>query len=200
MIEMARVAGYIYALNKKGDAAYDTDELIKFLHARAEEKGVPVNEVYVDGDPSIPNGIEELISDIGNYDGVILYSLEGLSENHISSLGSKSLFCVNAPWIAGKGAAQQLQSVIRSRTYYDNMRSLNIRMGIKNSNRVSGQAPYGYQRNPETGAIEEKADEQAVIREVMVLKDSGMGVTDIGKKLDLPVPKIYRIINGAQKK
>ena len=125
---MAKVAGYIYALNKKGDAAYDTDELIKFLHAKAEEKGIPVNEVYVDGDPSIPNGIEELISDIKNYDGVMLYSLEGLSEEHISALGKKSLFCVNAPWVAGRTAGQELKAVIRSRTYYDNMRSLNIRI------------------------------------------------------------------------
>jgi len=201
MIKMAKVAGYIYALNKKGDSAYDTDELIKFLHAKAEEKGIPVNELYVDGDPSIPNGIEELISDIGNYDGVMLYSLEGLSEEHISALGKKSLFCVNAPWIAGKDAVQHLQSVIRSRAYYDNMRSLNIRMGIRNSNRVSGQAPYGYQRNPDTGAMEEKPDEQAIIHEVMTLKSNGIGVTEISRKLDgLSVSRIYRIINNAQKK
>ena len=86
---MAKVAGYIYALNKKGDAAYDTDELIKFLHTKAEEKGVAINEVYIDGDPSVPNGIEELISDIRNYDGVMLYSLEGLTEEHINALGKK---------------------------------------------------------------------------------------------------------------
>ena len=112
---MAKIAGYIYALNKKGDATYDTDELIKFLHTKAEEKGVAINEVYIDGDPSVPNGIEELVSDIRNYDGVMLYSLEGLSEDHIVALGRKSLFCVNAPWVAGKAASAELKAVIRSR-------------------------------------------------------------------------------------
>ena len=200
MIEMAKVAGYIYALDKKGDAAYDTDELIKFLHTKAEEKGVAINEVYVDGDPSVPNGIEELISDIRNYDGVMLYSLEGLSEDHIDTLAKKSLFCVNAPWVAGKAAGGELKAVIRSRTYYDNMRSLNIRMGIKNSSRVSGQVPYGYQRNPTTGMLEEKAEEQAIIRQVLSLKASGIGVTEISKKLgELSVSRIYRIINTAKK-
>ena len=197
---MAKVAGYIYALNKKGDAAYDTDELIKFLHTKAEEKGVAINEVYIDGDPSVPNGIEELVSDIRNYDGVMLYSLEGLTEEHIDILGKKSLFCVNAPWVAGKAASGELKAVVRSRTYYDNMRSLNIRMGIKNSTKVSGQVPYGYQRNPTTGMLEEKAEEQIIIRQVLSLKASGIGVTEISKKLgELSVSRIYRIINTAKR-
>jgi hypothetical protein len=197
---MAKIAGYIYALNKKGDATYDTDELIKFLHTKAEEKGVAINEVYIDGDPSVPNGIEELVSDIRNYDGVMLYSLEGLSEDHIVALGRKSLFCVNAPWVAGKAASAELKAVIRSRAYYDNMRSLNIRMGIKNSTKVSGQVPYGYQRNPTTGTLEEKGDEQAIIGQVLSLKASGIGVTEISKKLgELSVSRIYRIINTAKR-
>jgi len=197
---MAKVAGYIYALNKKGDAAYDTDELIKFLHTKAEEKGVAINEVYIDGDPSVPNGIEELISDIRNYDGVMLYSLEGLTEEHITALGKKSLFCVNAPWVAGKAASSELKAVIRSRAYYGNMRSLNIRMGIKNSSRVSGQVPFGFQRNPLTGALEEKAEEQLIINQVLSLKNSGIGVSEISKRLgELSVSRIYRIINTAKK-
>ena len=200
MVKMAKVAGYIYALNKKGDAAYDTDELIKFLHTKAEEKGVAINEVYVDGDPSVPNGIEELVSDIRNYDGVMLYSLEGLTEEHINALGKKSLFCVNAPWVAGKAASSELKAVIRSRTYYANMRSLNIRMGIKNSSRVSGQVPFGFQRNPLTGTLEEKAEEQLIINQVLNLKNSGIGVSEISKRLgELSVSRIYRIINTAKK-
>ena len=48
--------------------------------------------------------------------------------------------------------------------------------------------------------LEEKAEEQIIIRQVLSLKASGIGVTEISKKLgELSVSRIYRIINTAKR-
>ena len=125
-----KVAAYLY---KPAGKLYDFNEMVKYTELKALEVEVEIDEFYADGGDDIPNGIDELISDSANYGGILLYSLEGITKEHITSLSKSPIYCITTPWIKGKASASQMSDVIKAGEYYKTMRSLNIRMGIKAS-------------------------------------------------------------------
>jgi hypothetical protein len=74
---MAKIAAYLY---RPAGKLYDFTEMVKYTEIKAKEVDVEIDEFYADGWDDIPNGLEELLADIPNYTGDILYSLDGISE------------------------------------------------------------------------------------------------------------------------
>ena len=196
---MVKVAGYIYGWNKKKTFAYPFDKVSNYLIAKAKEREVVIDEIYADGYDELPQGLDELLLDIGKYDGVVLYSLEGLTMENLKILARKQLFCVTAPWLSGRNTGTELGKVIRSKEYYDKIKSLNIRMGIAQSDKDSGGAPYGYRYN-ENGKLEENPKEMATIDSMLRWRREGMSIAEICKATGLLDRRVYRILNKWSKK
>ncbi len=196
---MVKVAGYIYGWNKKKTFAYPFDKVSNYLIAKAKEREVVIDEIYADGYDELPQGLDELLLDIGKYDGVVLYSLEGLTMENLKILARKQLFCVTAPWLSGRNTGTELSKVIRSKEYYDKIKSLNIRMGIAQSDKDSGGAPYGYRYN-ENGKLEENPEEMATIDSMLRWRREGMSIAEICKATGLLDRRVYRILNKWSKK
>ena len=93
-----KVAAYLF---KPKGKLYDFNEMVKYTELKALEVEVEIDEFYADGWDDIPNGIEELLSDVDNYNAILLYSLDGLDETQIKYLGKNMIYCINAPWIKG---------------------------------------------------------------------------------------------------
>ena len=186
----AKVAAYLY---KPPGKLYDFNEMVKYTELKALEVEVEIDEFYADGWDDIPNGIEELISDASNYGGILLYSLEGLTKEYITSLSKVSIYCITTPWITGKTAPSQLIQVINSGEYYKTMRSLNIRMGIKASTKHSGNVPYGFVIKD--GLLTEHSEEKPILDNILTWKKGQMTVSEIAKKTGLETWKIYGILN-----
>lgn len=189
-----KVAAYIY---KPIDKFYNFSEMTNYLLLKAKESDIEVDEIYADGWDDIPNGIEELLSDVDNYNAILLYSLDGLDETQIKYLGKNMIYCINAPWIKGSNknnnSTNQLCSTLRASEYYANMRSLNIRMGIKASNKRSGAAPFGYKYG-ESGLVE-VPENKAILDNILNWRKKGVSVKEISEKTKLSAPKIYGILN-----
>ncbi len=186
----AKVAAYLY---KPIGKMYDFNEMVKYTELKATEVEVEIDEFYADGWDDIPNGIDELVSDANNYGGILLYSLEGLTKEHLQGLSTSSLYCITTPWIKGRTAHGEMLQVINAGEYYKTMRSLNIRMGIKASTKHSGNVPYGFR--VQEGLLVEDPNEKPVLDNILAWKKSGMNVSEIAKKTGLETWKIYGILN-----
>tara|TARA_Y100000004_G_scaffold34919_1_gene37353 strand:- start:2653 stop:3258 length:606 start_codon:yes stop_codon:yes gene_type:complete len=190
---MVKVAGYIYGYNKKKSASFPFNEISNYLLGKAKEKNVGVDEIYADGYVEIPQGLEELLDEIHKFDAVILYSLEGLTIDDINKMSKKQLYCVTVPWITGKNAANELSKIIKSKEYYDEIRSLTIRWGMVMSEKDSGAAPFGYQYN-QFGKLEENMSQMETIRQVVSWRKQGKGVPEICQLTELKPLVVYRIL------
>lgn len=187
---MTKVAAYLY---KPKGKQYDFTEMVKYTELKAKDVNVVIDEFYADGWDDIPNGIDELLSDINNYNGILLYSLEGITKEQIKLLSKKSIYCITTPWIKGAKAPTELGNVQTAGEYYKTMRSLNIRMGIKASSKQSGSAPYGFMFND--GVLIESPVEKPILDNVLNWKKTGMSVSEISVKTGLDTWKIYSILN-----
>jgi len=187
---MTKIAAYLYRPSGK---LYDFTEMVKYTEIKAKELDILIDEFYADGWEDIPNGIEELLADLSNYTGIILYSLDGLDEEHITDLGKvkQGVYCINIPWI--KGNVRGLLQVKASGKYYSNMRSLNIRMGLKASSKQPGTAPYGYLYKD--GVVVVNPEEKEMLDKILNWSKNGVKVTEIAEKSGLDVWKIYGILN-----
>ena len=196
---MVKIAGYIYGFNKKKDASYDLESLTNYLLSKAAEKNATIDEIYADGYVEMPQGLDELLDDLNQYDAVVLYSLEGISEENMMKLSTKQLFCVTAPWVDdAKLAGKKFLQIIQSRPYFDTMRRLNIRMGIGKSDKNSGAAPFGYDYG-EDGKLKENHDEMLTIRQMIQWRNNNMSVMEIAERTGLVETRVYRILNNWKK-
>jgi len=196
---VVRVAGYIYGWNKKKTASYPFDNLSNYLIGKASEHNITIEEIYADGYDDMPQGLDELLLDLNQFGAIVLYSLEGLSMEHMEILKRKQLYCVTVPWLKGKETASELAKIIRSKEYFDTMRSLNIRMGIAGSDKDSGGAPYGYRYN-DNGKLVENPAEIAIIQQMLAWKKQGRGINEICTETGLESRRVYRILNKWAKK
>ncbi len=187
---MGKIAAYLY---RPAGKLYDFTEMVKYTEIKAKEVDVEIDEFYADGWDDIPNGIEELLADLPNYDGIILYSLDGITEDQLKSLGQRSLYCINIPWATGRKALSIMQQVAKAGDYYSSMRSLNIRMGIKASPKQAGSAPYGFIYKD--GVLVEEPEEKAILDKILLWRKGGMKVAEIAEKTKLDAWKIYGILN-----
>jgi hypothetical protein len=194
-----KVAAYIY---KPAEKEYDFDQLFDYLKANLDKLDPAlrdITEVYADGWVDIPNGIDDLLADIKHYDLVILYSYEGLSNNHMNKLfaGTK-VYCVLTPWIGvcnspSTEAAKKVVSTVEAKQYYKSLRSLSIRAGIKASDKQSGAAPFGY-RYDDNGTLQPDED-HGTLELIKTMKATGFSVVEIAKKTGLKEKKIYHILH-----
>ena len=187
---MAKVAAYLY---RPAGKLYDFTEMVKYTEIKAKEVDVEIDEFYADGWEDIPNGLEELLADLSNYSGVILYSLDGISDAQLKTLGKVSLYCINIPWAKGRNALSTMQQVAKAGDYYSSMRSLNIRMGIKASPKQAGSATYGFIYKD--GVLVEEPEEKAILDKILLWRKGGMKVAEIAEKTKLDAWKIYGILN-----
>jgi len=187
---MGKVAAYLY---RPAGKLYDFTEMVKYTEIKAKEVDVEIDEFYADGWDDIPNGLEELLADLSNYEGIILYSLDGVAEDQLKSLSKNSLYCINIPWATGRSALSTMQQVAKAGNYYSSMRSLNIRMGIKASPKQAGSAPYGFVYKD--GVLVEEPEEKAILDKILLWKKGGMKVAEIAEKTKLDAWKIYGILN-----
>ncbi len=187
---MGKIAAYLY---RPAGKLYDFTEMVKYTEIKAKEVDVEIDEFYADGWDDIPNGIEELLADLPNYDGIILYSLDGITEDQLKSLGQRSLYCINIPWATGRKALSIMQQVAKAGDYYSSMRSLNIRMGIKASPKQAGSAPYGFIYKD--GVLVEEPEEKGILDKILLWRKGGMKVAEIAEKTKLDAWKIYGILN-----
>ena len=187
---MGKIAAYLY---RPAGKLYDFTEMVKYTEIKAKEVDVEIDEFYADGWDDIPNGIEELLADLPNYDGIILYSLDGITEDQLKRLGQRSLYCINIPWATGRKALSIMQQVAKAGDYYSSMRSLNIRMGIKASPKQAGSAPYGFIYKD--GVLVEEPEEKAILDKILLWRKGGMKVAEIAEKTKLDAWKIYGILN-----
>ena len=186
------------------DKDYDFDMMLDML-MRVDFSDSPITEVYADGWTKIPNGLSELISDADKYARVVLLNLEGVDEGHLRSLVSKcSLTCILAasdwselPWASKTTDAwfKEMCMTLRAKDYYDRLRSMKIKAGMKKTDKHIGQVPFGHRRNEE-GKLQEIPELMAFANKVKQNYIAGVPVSDIARSSEglLTIRQVYGLM------
>ena len=159
-----------------------------------------IQEVYADGWDEIPSGLAELTRDAKLYSLIILYSLEGVELSDIETIVNSGcdVYCAMTPY-AGTVAsmksngAKALQYTIQARDYYKELRSLNIKVGMKQTRKHVGNVPYGYTRS-DTGTLEEVPNEIQIVNQVRDLYVNMVPVVDIATRFNLTTRQVYGVM------
>lgn len=187
-------------ISKPPDKAYDFDMMLNYCALAVGEIGWDIDEIYADGWVSIPNGIDDLIADIGvskKIKGVCIYSLEEITEEQLKTLAKIApLYCALTPWVNPVKNAKPFIDVKKSKEYYSKLTSLRIRQGVKASGKRSGAAPFGYQHD-DTGKLTPNADYNTLCS-ILNLDNAGMSVSEIAKRESMSPAKIYGILKTAK--
>lgn len=189
-------AAYIYSPPGKD---YDYAQMVDMLYLKTGDSTIA--EVYSDGWTDEPASLDELIGDLPKYSKVYLMTLEGLTEAHLNALISgANLKCVlyDTEWIesANSNDFRALLTVIRAKDYYRELRSLNIRAGMKKTTKHVGNVPFGHQRL-EDGTIQEIPEEMALARSIADMYRAGFPVMEISIKSEgkLTPRQVYGLMN-----
>ena len=78
-----------------------------------------------------------------------------------------------------------------AKAYYKKVTSLKIRHGVKSSNKLSGTAPFGYQRVD--GNLVQN-EEYPVLEEIVRLHNNSVSVSEIAKRVNMNAAQIYGIL------
>ena len=194
------VAAYIYC---PPDKSYDYDMMQDYLVDKVTEAGMDpktIQEVYADGWDEIPSGLAELTRDAKLYSLIILYSLEGVELSDIETIlnaGCK-VYCAMTPYArfvasTKSNGAKALQYTIEARGYYKELRSLNIKVGMKQTRKHVGNVPYGYTRS-DTGTLEEVPNEIQIVNQVRDLYVNMVPVVDIATRFNLTTRQVYGVM------
>lgn len=189
-------AAYIYCPPGKD---YDYAQMVDMLYLKTGDSTIA--EVYSDGWTDEPASLDELIGDLPKYSKVYLMTLEGLTEAHLNALiTGANLKCVlyDTEWIesANSNDFRALLTVIRAKDYYRELRSLNIRAGMKKTTKHVGNVPFGHQRL-EDGTIQEIPEEMALARSIADMYRAGFPVMEISAKSQgkLTPRQVYGLMN-----
>jgi len=132
---------------------------------------------------------------------VYLMTLEGLTEAHLNALVSgASIKCAlyDTEWVSSVNSNdfRALCTVISAREYYKELRSLNIRAGMKKTKKHVGSLPFGHTRL-EDGTIQEVPEQIALARSVAEMYKAGFPVMQISIKTEgvLTPRQIYGLMN-----
>ena len=194
------VAAYIYC---PPDKSYDYDMMQDYLVDKVTEAGMDpktIQEVYADGWDEIPSGLAELTRDAKLYSLIILYSLEGVELSDIEAIVDSGcqVYCAMTPYAGTvtsmkSNGAKALQYTIQARDYYKELRSLNIKVGMKQTRKHVGNVPYGYTRS-DTGTLEEVPNEIQIVNQVRDLYVNMVPVVDIATRFDLTTRQVYGVM------
>jgi hypothetical protein len=193
---------YFLYVSKPDDKEYDFETIVNYCSLSLEEIDWEIDEIYADGWTNIPNGIDDLIQDAqGNskkLKGIVLYSLEEISFEHLEALKRVApVYCVLTPWIKPtKTPRGALVSVKLAKDYYKALTSLKIRHGVKASTKKSGAAPFGY-RHDAAGVLVPNEEYQTLLT-IIKLGEAGVSVSEIAKKAEMSPAKIYGILKTAK--
>lgn len=186
-------------LSKPTNKEYDFDSILNYCQVALEDIDWGIDEVYADGWTHVPNGINDLLADAKankkKVTGIALYSIEELDLEQldaISELGIKT-YCVLAPFLKTLvgGSIGELKKLKHAKHYYKRVTSLKIRHGVKSSKKLSGAAPFGYQRVD--GNLVQNED-YPVLQEIVRLHNSSVSVSEIAKRVNLNTAQIYGIL------
>lgn len=186
-------------LSKPNDKEYDFDSILNYCQVALEDISWGIDEVYADGWAHVPNGINDLLADAKankkKITGIALYSIEELTLEQINEIRALEMktYCILAPFMStltGKNISE-LISLKKAKTYYSKVTSMKIRHGVKSSNKLSGAAPFGYQRID--GNLVQN-DDYPVLQEIVRLHNSSVSVSEIAKRVNLNTAQIYGIL------
>lgn len=189
-------AAYIYCPPGKD---YDYAQMVDMLYLKTGDSTIA--EVYSDGWADEPASLDELIGDLPKYSKVYLLTLEGLTPDHLRILvAGANLKCVlhETEWITSADSHdfRALLAVMEARFYYRQLRSLNIRAGMKKTTKHVGNLPFGHQRL-EDGTIQEIPEEMALARSIADMYKAGFPVMEISVKSQgkLTPRQVYGLMN-----
>ena len=191
------------------DKDYDFDLMLELL-TLVDFSDSPITEVYADGWSSIPNGLGELLADSDKYERIVLLNFEGIKESDLRSMVVKcELTCILAasyeylndwgelPWATKPTDAwfKEMCITLRAKTYYDNLRSMKIKAGMKKTDKHVGQVPFGYRRDEE-GKLQEIPELMAMAKKVKEHYVAGVPVSDIVRSSGntLTVRQVYGLM------
>ena len=202
LVSSKSIAAYIYCPPGKN---YDFEQMTDDLLEKLTSEGISHNiqEVYADGWDDISNGLSDLISDSKSYSLTILYSLEGLTIDDIASLigNGCSVYCAMAPYIGTvtktrSDSFKALAASFNAEDYYKSLRSMKIKVGMKNTDRHVGNIPFGHLRK-EDGTIVAVPEKMKLAQEVGELYKDGVAVSEITYMTDgeLSARQIYGLMS-----
>jgi hypothetical protein len=196
------VAAYLYS---PPDKDYNFEQLTEGLMSKLTEAGVPANiqEVYADGWEDIPNGLTELVSDSKSYSLIILYSLEGITIDDIGHILDDrcSIYCAMAPYVGTVAKVKSdgfkaLTATMKAQSYYKDLLSLKIKVGMKNTDKYIGNVPFGHKRKLD-GTIEAIPEKIKLAQDVGKWYAEGVAVSEITYRTDdeLSARQIYGLMS-----
>lgn len=192
----SKCAAYLYSHPNKD---YDFDLMLDMLvmHYKEEEE---IQEVYADGWDAVPNGLSELIADLPKYDKVVLLSMEGLTTSDLRTLvDGAHLYCCFAPadigWIQSHKSAgfKKLCHILEGKPYWDSVRSMNIKAGMKKTDKHVGNIPFGHERT-EDGKLREIPEQMAIANKVKHVYLAGVSVMEISANSGLTPRQVYGLM------
>ena len=197
--------GTVAYLYSPPDKDYDFDSMLELLTS-VDLQDNPITEVYADGWTSIPNGLTELMADADKYSRIVLLNFEGLGEDDLYDMVDKcSLTCILAvgdewgemPWASKPTDAwfKVMCTTHRAREYYDNLRSMKIKAGMKKTDKHVGQVPFGHRRDEE-GKLQEIPELMAMAKKVKHHYLAGVPVSDIARASSghLTIRQVYGLM------
>ena len=197
--------GTVAYLYSPPDKDYDFDSMLELLTS-VDLQDNPITEVYADGWTSIPNGLTELMADADKYSRIVLLNFEGLGEDDLYDMVDKcSLTCILAvgdewgemPWASKPTDAwfKEMCTTHRAREYYDNLRSMKIKAGMKKTDKHVGQVPFGHRRD-EQGKLQEIPELMAMAKKVKHHYLAGVPVSDIARASSghLTIRQVYGLM------
>lgn len=192
----SKCAAYLYS---HPDKDYDFDMMLDMLiyYYQGEEE---IQEVYADGWTAVPNGLSELIADLPKYDKIVLLSMEGLTVSDLRTLvDGAHLYCCFAPvdigWMESHKSAgfKKLCHILQGKPYWDSVRSMNIKAGMKKTDKHVGNIPFGHKRT-EDGKLAQIPEELAIANKVKEQYLMGIPVVSIAGTHGLTARQVYGLM------
>jgi len=196
--------GTVAYLFSPPDKDYDFDLMLELL-TKVDFTDSPITEVYADGWTSIPNGLRELLADADKYDRIVLLSFEGIDEGDLRNMVAKcEVTCILAagdwstlPWASKPTDTwfKEMCITLRAKNYYDNLRSMKIKAGMKKTDKHVGQVAFGHRRDEE-GKLQEIPEMMAIANAVKQHYIAGVPVTDIVRSSNglLNIRQVYGLM------
>lgn len=192
----SKTAAYLYCPPEK---EYDLDFMLDTLMVYHGSDG-EVPELYADGWVEVPNGLSELIADLPKYTRIVFLSMEGLTTSDLRTLvDGAHLKCYFAPtsidWAesAGTSAFKRLCHTLEAKPYWDSVRSMNIKAGMKKTDKHIGNVPFGHIRDGD-GKLREDPEQMAVANRVKEQYLMGIPVVSIAGTHGMTARQVYGLM------
>ena len=195
-----KAAIYLHRNTDKADMAL----MLPVAEVYAKSVGYTVTEVYADGWLDHPNGWDELVADAeaGKMDAVVALNLSAWHGDEAALVAAVKplmeaevgLAVAQAPFlptITNQNALMSARVVLRAEQYYKDVKSLNIRQGMRNKR--AGGAPFGTTWSE--GGLAINTSEWPIVQQVMSFHEDGLSTGDVAKMANLSYQKVRSIVS-----